>query len=521
MVHETTNKLRVAANVGLDLAAQNQELMTRLERFEAEQHELHERMITLECERRQWQEESFRIDDLDNRVVHVKTAVAQLHDVRSALESKLTDISKRLDMLQSEHNNMAQTVSDMAQSRAREVERASQLQKSVSWLTSEQAASSEQQVELCDQMARFKGRVASQQAETAKHVRDIQTRLRLLDDNYRAALNDIRDLGARNRQVEGGLASVVNEFQSLLETAHLHQDGKYESLSDIMGLYETPRQHPNQRRLQHRQSVSKSIGATPLVPLLPATAAKGDNTTTQQQQQQQQQQQAAIMSPLSLKEDGNTDLGDDMPTLYANLHGGLVMTPSAPTPDHTTDSQPVISSSRSTPLLASPLPTTDGGGRFASSSTSRKGYNTASILLKPSMQRLSPSSGGRGGRLGSPSFDHFLPPPGNVGITSTNYQAFRQNYRRTAAFLRIYSVVGNMGSSGGGDSDDGGSKVKVGVVANSGGGGGEGGEGGHVSSKGGAPQAGHYHHRRRDISSSSFNGNFDDDDSSGVLDDAD
>ncbi|KAJ1920845.1 hypothetical protein H4219_001082 [Mycoemilia scoparia] len=404
LLKETTTKLHQAAEVGLNIAIQNQDLQERLRVYEQEYQGIKDKLALFEHEQRRWQQESFRIDEMSANIADLRATTAQLQDSRSLVEEKLDKMSLSIHTIQTEQTHINQAVEEATLSRDRERERNASIQKTIAKLSREVGENMEEQSEIQAGLNLLKRDTTAKHVDVIKQIKALSAKTQRLDEGQGSIRDDIRQVYNSHQFMKMTMSSVLGDFRSLMEASHpgttstidmdryaqhefgnphevagydypksqhfqypsmnyephstpISPNGRYETISDIMSQTNTP-QHTPLRTIRHRRSFSEAI----------------DN-----------------LNNISL------------PSQRSGEHISSAIT------------QPITPSDK----------------RVGSRSLTNSATKTKRSLKGANIPKAQPE------RSQSPSFDHFVPPPGNIGLNWTNYQAFRQS----KSALRIYQTL--------------------------------------------------------------------------------
>ncbi|KAJ1878498.1 hypothetical protein LPJ57_003374 [Coemansia sp. RSA 486] len=212
-LRDTTDSLHSAAQMGLGLAQQNQELQQRLDEMADSQEELKQRLLMVERDRQWFQQQSIRIDQMRANLVDLQTK-SEKASRRMVSDQRVSTLEKTLDRLREDMEVLA-----------RNVEETNGTDKQVGlktvYHTVREVVDSVKDVrqtveQVNERVEQNDIRVRGMVEDLGKQVMGLRKRVDGLENQGREAQEVVETVVARQDDMEASLKSVIHEYNEML-----------------------------------------------------------------------------------------------------------------------------------------------------------------------------------------------------------------------------------------------------------------------------------------------------------------
>ncbi|KAJ2720371.1 hypothetical protein GGI07_004636 [Coemansia sp. Benny D115] len=216
-LRDSTQSLQAAAQAGLSLAKQNQELQQHLSELAQEQADLHQRLLLVERDRRWMQQQSLRVDQVRAGLSDL-AAQTQLQGRRMVPEQRVDDMQGQLDKLRDEMDFVARIAEEYEKhpSSKRPGAETSALQRGLTEARDELGAVCARVADLDKWAQGVERQTRSQQVEWRSLVADVERRVAFLERSRFETGELIEGMAGRQNELERSLGSVIAEYNAML-----------------------------------------------------------------------------------------------------------------------------------------------------------------------------------------------------------------------------------------------------------------------------------------------------------------
>ncbi|KAJ2469587.1 hypothetical protein GGI02_003364 [Coemansia sp. RSA 2322] len=214
-LRETTSRLQSAARTGLDLAAQNQTLTSRLAEVAQEQAELRQRLDLVERDRRWMQDQSLRVDQVRASLNDLLTKADGNRSRYAAADHRIDDLAAAVAKLRDDLDQHSDILDSVGSARKWASE-FSAIQRALADAQGSISAHSICLAELGESLAILDSRRRTHTTDTARMLSDLGDRAASTEDTLRETQAQIGWVASHQRDLQDSLQSVIHEYNTML-----------------------------------------------------------------------------------------------------------------------------------------------------------------------------------------------------------------------------------------------------------------------------------------------------------------
>ncbi|KAI9500336.1 hypothetical protein BX070DRAFT_237729 [Coemansia spiralis] len=212
-LHETTQRLQTAAQMGLELAQQNSALQSRLGAIEQTQDDMRQRLALVERDRRWMQDQSLRVDQIK---ASLNDIILKANGSRShRCDQQIDRLDYAIEKLKDDINAVAQTLESVVSTRKWTTEM-SAARKSLAELTDKVATLEVRLKEVQEQANTTETRHRSHHAELTRCLNENTQNIQTISEERSEAQAHINSVASHQRDIEQSLQSVIHEYNAML-----------------------------------------------------------------------------------------------------------------------------------------------------------------------------------------------------------------------------------------------------------------------------------------------------------------
>ncbi|ORX74311.1 hypothetical protein DL89DRAFT_13684 [Linderina pennispora] len=214
ILRETTARLQTAAQMGLSLATQNHALQQRLETFEHEKDELHQRLALIERDRRRMQDQSLLVDQLRETLVELQSKYSGRQQRRVSVDARVDRVERSVDAVREELDGLQAAMADVDGMRWRSERQ--QLAKAVQGVKDDVEAAECRIDDVHAKAAENEQRQASRHADVARRIADLQRQIDALAEMGVRCQEQIEWTAQAQASVEHEIRAAVAECNEMV-----------------------------------------------------------------------------------------------------------------------------------------------------------------------------------------------------------------------------------------------------------------------------------------------------------------
>ncbi|KAJ1645478.1 hypothetical protein LPJ64_002947 [Coemansia asiatica] len=213
-LRDTTESLHSAAQMGLDLAQQNQALQQRLDNMARSQEELEQRLLLVERDRQWFQQQSLRIDQISANLADLQTR-SEKTSRRMASEQHVAVVEKSVERLREDMEGLARSLEESGGTNRQSVGLKTVFN-TVRELADTLGDLRQAVEQMSERVEQNDVRTRSMAEDLGKQVVGLRKRVDGLQDMGQEAQLAVDSVALRQGDLEASLKSVIHEYNDML-----------------------------------------------------------------------------------------------------------------------------------------------------------------------------------------------------------------------------------------------------------------------------------------------------------------